>query len=985
MATSSNFVVKNGLTVGTTNVINSSGQWVGSPTGLIGATGATGPIGSTGATGPQGTTGATGPTGATGILTPWQVLTSNTQLTSGAQYIANTAGGSFTVTLPSSPSLGNSVVITDGSNWGSNNLTVARNGSTIEYSATDLTVDVGLTTLFLVYSGATWIVSPTIGSKGATGATGSGATGPTGATGPGSVVSGSDGYIQYNNSGVLGANTNLFWDKTNARLGIGTQNPADLLQVQKDQNASTNAYFSNATAGTASRSRLIMSSDASAGNLSIGMHSSSHSSYPNQAWIWASGASTPLVLGTIGTPRVTIDPSGNVTMNTAGTALTVPNQSSLQYTTTVYPTSRPNLFWDFQNSKTLDPRITFTRNSIGSYTDKNGLVQFAGINEPRFNHDPITLDCKGLLLEESRTNIYLYTTAMLSSSWNAYGVAASTTSATLSPDGTMSATKLTVLSGANTYGQYYVYNPPILTANTTYTVSVYAKVAGYNYVRLAAPYNGGYYAGAQFNLSNGTVVTGVNGAGYSITNTSSTAVGNGWYRLTMTFVPGSGVYQPAVSVCPNSTVWDGASYSGAGSTGDGASGCYIWGMQLEVGKFVTSYIPSNDGFVSRASTATYVDSTGLLRTASTNIPRYNYAYDGQKWVSQGILAELASTNYCYYSTMNTAWGFQGSAPQPTATVNNAVAPDGTTTATKIDNTAALGNLAVTDYILVLSSGSASTWVNGNTVTFSVWLNGTAGQTVQLKLDGAGASGGYTQCTLTGYWKRFSATYTFPANWTTTYPNLYMRVGIRDLGSLGTGTATIFYCWGAQVELGLAPTSYITANSGSQVTRSADLMYSSTNTRGTDNANVTSTNFSSWYNLTQGSLLLDFDAQVNADATSDSQILTIANSANSSNDYIYLKLNGRTTLYFFGGITVAADQWIFTESTSYSAKSKLGMTIQANNILYYKNGVSKGTNTTALLSNGLNTMQLGPICGHISRLVYYPRALTATELASLTTT
>ena len=250
MATSSNFVVKNGLTVGTTNVINSSGQWVGSPTGLIGATGATGPIGSTGATGPQGTTGATGPTGATGILTPWQVLTSNTQLTSGAQYIANTAGGSFTVTLPSSPSLGNSVVITDGSNWGSNNLTVARNGSTIEYSATDLTVDVGLTTLFLVYSGATWIVSPTIGSKGATGATGSGATGPTGATGPGSVVSGSDGYIQYNNSGVLGANTNLFWDKTNARLGIGTSSPTQKLDVAGGIKVSAGAILGN-TAGVA--------------------------------------------------------------------------------------------------------------------------------------------------------------------------------------------------------------------------------------------------------------------------------------------------------------------------------------------------------------------------------------------------------------------------------------------------------------------------------------------------------------------------------------------------------------------------------------------------------------------------------------------------------------------------------------------------------------------------------------------------------------
>jgi len=76
LATNSNFVVKNGLTVGTTNVINSSGAWTGPNSGLVGATGVLGPTGPTGPTGGQGATGVTGPTGptgptgATGVLGP---------------------------------------------------------------------------------------------------------------------------------------------------------------------------------------------------------------------------------------------------------------------------------------------------------------------------------------------------------------------------------------------------------------------------------------------------------------------------------------------------------------------------------------------------------------------------------------------------------------------------------------------------------------------------------------------------------------------------------------------------------------------------------------------------------------------------------------------------------------------------------------------------------------------------------------------------
>ena len=71
MATSANFVVKNGLTVGANTVIAANGMWVGANTNLVGATGPTGATGSTGiqgATGPQGATGL-GATGATGAGT----------------------------------------------------------------------------------------------------------------------------------------------------------------------------------------------------------------------------------------------------------------------------------------------------------------------------------------------------------------------------------------------------------------------------------------------------------------------------------------------------------------------------------------------------------------------------------------------------------------------------------------------------------------------------------------------------------------------------------------------------------------------------------------------------------------------------------------------------------------------------------------------------------------------------------------------------
>lgn len=97
-----------------------------------------------------------------GGLGSFIAVTSNTTADAGKQYLADTTAGSFTLTLPASPSIGNAVAIADGGNWGINNLIVARNGSTIEGSATNLTADVGGVIITLVYTGTTWKVHATV-------------------------------------------------------------------------------------------------------------------------------------------------------------------------------------------------------------------------------------------------------------------------------------------------------------------------------------------------------------------------------------------------------------------------------------------------------------------------------------------------------------------------------------------------------------------------------------------------------------------------------------------------------------------------------------------------------------------------------------------------------------------------------------------------------------------------------------------------------
>ena len=77
----------------------------------------------------------------------------------------------------------------------------------------------------------------------------------------------------------------------------------------------------------------------------------------------------------------------------------------------------------FMTPGTLDPRITFTRASTGTYFDATGTMQTAAINAPRWDYDPVSLQLRGLLLEDARTNLLLNSAALVTQSVTTTAVA----------------------------------------------------------------------------------------------------------------------------------------------------------------------------------------------------------------------------------------------------------------------------------------------------------------------------------------------------------------------------------------------------------------------------------------------------------------------------------------------------------------------------------------------------------------------------------
>jgi predicted nucleic acid-binding Zn-ribbon protein len=269
----------------------------------------------------------------------------------------------------------------------------------------------------------------------------------------------------------------------------------------------------------------------------------------------------------------------------------------------VRPPSRPAISFDFANSRKLDPILNYNRSGVATYYDFRGKLVSASPHVPRFTYDPATLRTRGILIEESRTNLYresngfsnatVYTTLNASVSTVAH--------ATTSPDGAYNAYKIIEDSSTGFHGTYqqggYL---PSLTSGATYTASAFAKRGERDQVALVFFGEG---TPTVFDLTNGVVDS--EGPGY---RSSIQTLANGWYRIQSTVNKNNTSGNVAVALATGGSIY----YAGGGT-----SGAYVYGLQIEEGEFATSYIPTTTIANTRGADNLTITNTETVRRYNT--------------------------------------------------------------------------------------------------------------------------------------------------------------------------------------------------------------------------------------------------------------------------------------------------------------------------------------------------------------------------------
>ena len=139
-----------------------------------------------------------------------------------------------------------------------------------------------------------------------------------------------------------------------------------------------------------------------------------------------------------------------------------------------FPEEKPTLNLNFAGSRVLDPRITLSRSSVGTYMDDNGLLKTAAADEPRFDHDDVTGESLGLLIEESRTNLIPYS-VVNTTNWTSSGQ----TPVSLSLNALGVFPGVRAISNGQVWHGLYIENIS-LTSGTTYTATWYFRKGDIN-------------------------------------------------------------------------------------------------------------------------------------------------------------------------------------------------------------------------------------------------------------------------------------------------------------------------------------------------------------------------------------------------------------------------------------------------------------------------------------------------------------------------
>ena len=360
---------------------------------------------------------------------------------------------------------------------------------------------------------------------------------------------------------------------------------------------------------------------------------------------------------------------------------------------------------------------------------------------------------------------------------------------------------------------------------------------------------------------------------------------------------------------------------------------------------------SGDLTVTRATTARRVNSAGLIESVASNVPRLDYLNSS----CPTILVEPQRTNLLTYSEQfdNAYWAKIAA----TVTANNTTSPDGNNTADKVEFNSGIinGTAVVADNQTYTISFFAK---KGTANLFQISEAFYFGTTVAFDLNAGTVTSGTGKIENYGNgWYRCSMQITYGVG---------QAVSSWVLRNYQSG---YIYLWGAQLEAGSYPTSYI-PTVASSVTRNADV--------------ISKTGISSLIGQTEGTLFCEINTQVSTD-NNWFQILD-----GTPDNWVFIGLSGNKIRAFirFGAATIFdSNTFVLTNGVSYKA----AIAYKNGDLAFYINGVQIAASSSSFtITNQISYLAIGFLLDAATDAAKYKQGaifktrLSNAELAQLTT-
>ena len=234
----------------------------------------------------------------------------------------------------------------------------------------------------------------------------------------------------------------------------------------------------------------------------------------------------------------------------------------------------------------------FTRATTATRVNSDGLIESVASNEPRLDYpivNGVVQATPSLLLEPARTNLIPYSEDFTNAAWVKSDGITINSNATISPDGTLNASEIFVNVGADNKTLYQLIS---VTPSVNYVFSIFLKKSEYKNAMIRI----GGQSGSPYVIYNLDTQSVVSESGLNSTKIES--YNNDWYKVSIIDITSLSTYAPNIFFLPDSNYTLDASNIPV-FNGDGVSGGFIWGAQLEAANYATSYIPTSGSSVTR--------------------------------------------------------------------------------------------------------------------------------------------------------------------------------------------------------------------------------------------------------------------------------------------------------------------------------------------------------------------------------------------------